>query len=251
MLAAILVGLLPAQPAAGADEDAQSSAGQNRATAAGQPYRMDLLEPGDFVSQTNDVQCIGASLQIMVNISAPRSDRTAATQRSLFLLARKLSWLPGDSRRPSPDWQPRGASSRGWARALRQLGIGNYVLRSEPTLDGALALAARTMRLTGLPVGLLVWRGRHAWVMTGFRATADPTLGTGFRVTSVSVADPWYPRVSSIWGRSPKPGSRLTPAALGGDFVPLNRRWRNEHSGRFLLVLPHVPRTPDLGALPA
>lgn len=250
MLAALLVGLLPAQPAVGADEGVGAAREPGRVAAAAEPYRMDLLEPGDFVSQSNEVQCIGASLQMMVNITSPRDDRTAKTQRSLFMLARKLSWQPGDNRRPSPEWEPRGASSRGWARALGQLGVGNYVLRSEPTLEGALTLAARTMRFTGLPVGLLVWRGRHAWVMTGFRATADPTLADGFQVTSVSVADPWYPRVSSIWGRSPRPGSRLTPEVLGRDFVPLAQRWRSGHAGRFLLVLPQLPHGRDAGALP-
>lgn len=250
MLIAGLAGLLPAQAASAADEGARAPAEPGPAAAAARTFGMDLLERGDFVSQTNDVQCIGASLQMMVNMTAPRNDRSGRTQRSLFLLARKLSWQPVDNRRPGPDWEPRGASSRGWARALGQLGVGTYVLRSEPTLEGALTLAARTMRLTGLPVGLLVWRGRHAWVMSGFEATADPGLTEAFRVTRVSVADPWYPRVSSIWGRSPKPGSRLSPEVLGRDFVPLNTRWRSGHGGRYLLVLPQVPRPRPAGALP-
>ena len=42
------------------------------------------------------------------------------------------------------------------------------------TLDEALRLAAASIRQTNRPVGLLVWRGRHAWVMSGFKATADP-----------------------------------------------------------------------------
>jgi hypothetical protein len=250
VLGALLVGLFPAGPAAAAEPGGPGTLPSSLAAAAAKPYRIDLLEPEDFVSQTNDVQCIGASLQMMVNMTAIRSDRSAATQRRLFLLARELSWLPGDNRRPRPDWEPRGASSRGWARALGTLGVGNYVLRSQPTFEGAVTLAARTMRLTGLPVGLLVWRGRHAWVMTGFRATADPALTNDFTVTSVSVADPWYPRNSRTWGPSPKPGSRLSPGTLSQDFVALNSSWRSGHGGRWLLVLPQVAHPAPSGALP-
>ncbi len=250
LLGALLSGLAPGSAvAAEADPSGRASAGQ--VTEAVRPYGIDLLEPGDFVSQTNDVQCIGASLQMMINMTAAENDRTAATQRQLFLLARKLSWLPGDNRRPRPDWEPRGASSRGWARALGTLGVGTYVLRSEPTFDGAVALAAKTMRLTGMPVGLLVWRGRHAWVMSGFRATADPALTDAFTVTSVSVADPWYPRASRTWGASPKPGSQLSPSVLAQDFVALNSSWRSGHGGRWLLVLPQVAHPAPLGVFRA
>lgn len=249
LLGALLAGLFPAIPVAAVEAGRPGDPASGTVAGAAGPYRIDLLEPGDFVSQTNDVQCIGASLQTMVNMTAPRNDRTAATQRRLFLLARELSWLPGDNRRPRPDWEPRGASSRGWARALGTLGVGAYVLRSQPTFDGAVTLAARTMRLTGMPVGLLVWRGRHAWVMTGFRATADPAMTDDFQVTSVSVADPWYPRTSRTWGPSPKPGSRLSPRVLAQDFVALNSSWRSGHGGRWLLVLPQVAHPAPSGAI--
>jgi hypothetical protein len=206
------------------------------AEAAG-PFSMDLLASGDFVSQTNGVQCIGASIQMMVNMARPGADRSARTQARVQQLARELSWLSIDPPKPFAG-EPRGASARGWARALVELGMGTWILRSEPTLEGAVEVAARAIRTTGKPVGLLVWRGRHAWVMTGFRATADP-LQAPFDVARVTVADPWYPRNNSLWGASPRPGSSLTLDQLGDDFLRLGFR-RTGHAERFLLVMPLI-----------
>jgi hypothetical protein len=211
--------------------------------AATQPYALNLFAAEDFVSQTNEFQCIGASIQMMLNMVRPGTDRTARTQANVQQLARQLSWLPQDP--PKPFAGPvRGASSRGWVRALDRLGVGPYVLRSEATMAGAIEVAARAIRVTGKPVGLLVWRGRHAWVMTGFTATADPLAMGGFDVTSVTIADPWYPRVSNIWGPGPKPGGRLTLDQLDDDFLRLAFR-STGHRDRFLLVLPlDGPRAP-------
>jgi len=226
LLLALALALPAAPPALGVE-----------ATVASRPVAVDILRPGDFVSQANDVQCIGASIQMMLNMIGARDDRTAGTQARVQQLARELSQLASDPVR-RVNRERRGASVRGWARALPQLGAGHYVLASEATLDEALASAARAMARTGRPVGLLMWRGRHAWVMTGFRASADPLTSTAFRVTSVSVADPWYPRTSSIWGPSPRPGSRLTPKQLAQDFLPLNRSWMSTHRSRYVLVIP-------------
>lgn len=100
-------------------------------------------------------------------------------------------------------------------------------------------MAARAIRFTGRPVGLLVWRGAHAWLMTGFRATGDPLLRPPFVVTHVDVVDPWYPRSSATCGRSPRPGMRLPVATLAADFLPFRRptvRYPDK-DGRFVLVL--------------
>jgi hypothetical protein len=66
---------------------------------AAKPYRIDLASRSDFVKQTNFVQCVGASVQMMLNILRPGADRTAATQRRLQQLARApFSTLPGSQR---------------------------------------------------------------------------------------------------------------------------------------------------------
>jgi hypothetical protein len=202
-------------------------------TAAGQPYKLDLGTRSDFVAQTNFVQCVGASMQMMLNMIQPDDDRSAATQLELQLLARQLS-----GRRPDGD-ERQGASVRGWAAGLNSLGAGPYHLVGTTTIEEALLTAARAMRQTGKPVGLLMWRGRHAWVMSGFRATGDP-LVTGTRVTAVYVEDPLYPHGSSVWGPSPAPGAALSVEELGRQYVPrrTSNRFGSALSGKYVLVVP-------------
>ena len=217
--------------------------GQPVEPAAAAGFSLQLQERGDFVAQTNLVQCVGASMQMMINVMAPRNDRTAATQHRLWLLARSLG-----PHRPK-GFRGRGASPVGWARSLDQLGYGPYLAVGFPTLGAAVKSAARAMRLTGKPVGVLVFGGRHAWVMTGFRSTADPLRTNAFRVTDVTILDPLYPLGSSVWGPSPAPGSRLTPSRLGRTFVPRRPFVRpSPLDGRYVLVLPvfsYVPRATD------
>jgi hypothetical protein len=203
------------------------------ATAAGEAYKLDLGTRSDFVAQTNFVQCVGASMQMMLNMIQGDDDRTAAKQLELQQLARQLS-----GRRPDGD-ERQGASVRGWAAGLNLLGAGPYKLLGTTTIDEALLAAAKAMRQTGKPVGLLMWRGRHAWVMSGFRATGDP-LVSGTRVTAVYVEDPLYPYGSSVWGKSPKPGAALTVAELGKQYVPRRHssRFGPALSGKYVLVLP-------------
>ena len=51
------------------------------ASAAQRPVTVDLGARRDFVAQTNNVQCVGASMQMMLNMLVPGADRSAATQR--------------------------------------------------------------------------------------------------------------------------------------------------------------------------
>jgi hypothetical protein len=105
-------------------------------------------------------------------------------------------------------------------------------------------MAAVAIRRTGRPVGLLMWRGRHAWVMSGFEATGDPLTERDARVTHVYVQDPLYPRTSSVWGRSPAPNTKLSLSQLAGDFLP-RRSNLGGTGGRFTIVMPF----PDLRPL--
>ena len=213
------------------------------AAAGAKPYTLDLGTRGDFVAQTNFVQCVGASVQMMLNMIEPGRDRTARTQLRLQRLARAWSG-------PTPSgFERQGAGVSGWAAALNLEGGGPYRLAGTQTLQGALRVAARAMRATGRPVGLLMWHGRHAWVMSGFRATADPALTKEFEVTGVIVEDPLYPYGSRVWGPSPRPGATLTPGQLGRQFVPRRSRsrWNTVQpamarlAGKYVLVVPYVP----------
>jgi hypothetical protein len=215
------------------------------AATADSSFRMDVARKGDYVAQTNFVQCVGASMQMMLNMIEPRDDRTAKTQLRLQKLARSLSG-------PSRDGQERqGASVRGWTAGLNMLDAGPYQLVGTDTLEEALRTAAKAISETGRPVGLLVWRGRHAWVMSGFTATADPRLTDAFRVTGAVILDPLYPHGSKVWGPSPKPRETLTPKEVGRQFVPRRQgNWPTGTTpspwsilstlgGKYVLVLPY------------
>ena len=202
-------------------------------TAASKAFHLDLGTRRDYVAHTNLVQCVGASMQMMLNMIGPRNDRSASTQLKLQKLARAWSG-------PSRNGRIRqGASVRGWAAGLTMVGGGPYRVVGADSIQEALLLAARAMRKTGRPVGLLVWRGRHAWVMSGFKATRDP-LVRGAKVTSAIVEDPLYPfGGSSVWGRSPRPGESLSVATLGKQFVRRRQSTTNPLlSGKFVIVMP-------------
>ena len=53
--------------------------------------------------------------------------------------------------------------------------------------------AALAIAETGKPVGLLVWRGRHAWVMSGFRSSTDPRTDPDARITARDRPGPAVP----------------------------------------------------------
>jgi len=192
------------------------------------PFAMNLFRKGDFVAQYTFEWCVGASLQMMRNLTDAKVTRSRSTQQKYWQMARDLSSSPFG-----------GANPRGWTAVLNELGYGPYKLVSIPRYKEALRVAASAMRETGRPVGLVMWKGRHAWVMSGFTSDADPRAGDGFDVTGVRVLDPLYPHGSSLWGVSPKPNSLLTPAKLGEQFV--FREPRRVNLGvppGYLLILP-------------
>ena len=178
------------------------------AAAATERFAMNLYRKGDFVAQYTFEWCVGASLQMALNMATDRSHTSRANQEKLWAMARDRSFSPFG-----------GANPTGWTAVLNELGIGPYELVSIPTLDEALVTAAEAIRATKKPVGLVMWRGRHAWVMSGFESTADPRTSDDFEVTGIRVLDPLYPHGSATWGKSPKPNSLVSPATLGKQFV--------------------------------
>jgi len=214
--------------------------------AASRAYRLDLADRNDFVAQKTFVQCVGASMQMMLNVLGA-NDHSSRTQGQLQSLARRLSGPTRDG------FQRKGASVRGWTDGLNRLGAGPYRMVGADTIEEAMRLAARSIRLTGRPVGLLVWAGRHAWVMTGFQATADPAVSDRFRVTKAIVMDPLYPYGSGQWGRSPRPREAISLATLGKQFVPRRRgTWAGAPTGqagatmralagKYVIVMPFTP----------
>jgi hypothetical protein len=200
-----------------------------------QPYAMNLYASGDFVAQYTFEWCVGASIQMALNMIGDSNDRTRARQEKLWELAQSLSGSPFG-----------GANARGWTLALNVVGAGPYDLVSEPDLDAALRRAAVALRETRRPVGLLMWRGRHAWVMSGFQSLGDPATVPNFEVTGVRVLDPLYPHGDDVWGPSPRPNALLDPATLGEQFVA-RLRGRVDYGipPGYFLVLPRLELAED------
>jgi hypothetical protein len=75
------------------------------------------------------------------------------------------------------------------------------------------------LRRTNLPVGITVANGGHAWILTGFTATADPLTTSKFTVTSVRVVGPLF-GLQSRHGYDMPPDTKLTAAQFQHFFTP-------------------------------
>ncbi len=185
----------------------------------------------DFISQQRKDWCAVAGTQIALAILG-LTDNEERTQRRIA--DRIKEW---ESRRDSRNggWGP-GAI----AQALAAYGATGYELRAYERRTDALFDAAKALGATGKPVILVAWRGAHTWVMTGFRADADPLLFEDANITGTYIYDPWYPRVSSIWGPSDKPGVFQNTAEMRRNYLP----WRRpegrypDRDGLFLAIIP-------------
>jgi hypothetical protein len=95
-----------------------------------------------------------------------------------------------------------------------------------------------------LPVGITVARGDHAWVLTGFTATADPARTTRFTVTSVRVVGPLWGLQSTSYGYDMRPDRKLTPKQLAGFFTPWHyAKIRMAWEGDWVSIQPIAART--------
>lgn len=205
-----------------------SSTPPQLAQADPEPFDMNLYRKGDFVAQYTFEWCVGASLQMAMNMATNGSYTSKGHQQKMWEMAQARSDSPFG-----------GANPRGWTAALNELGIGPYVLVSLPSFEEAVELAAQAIRDTDRPVGLVMWRGRHAWVMSGFESTADPARFDEFDVTRIRVMDPLYPHGSTVWGASPKPNGLLTPEQLAEQYVMRDSRRVNLGvPPGWLLILP-------------
>jgi len=201
--------------------------------AAPQPFALDLYREGDFVPQYTFDWCVAASIQMAHNLMDDTGGGTwtdRAQQSELWEMARARS---SDSFN--------GANPFGWAQVLTLSGMGPYGVVSVPDYQEALRTAARAITETGRPVGLVMWSGRHAWVMSGFESVGDPRQFPEFRVTGIRVLDPLYPYGSGQWGPSPSPDSLQSPEQLATQFVVREpRRWSSGLAAGYLLVLPQA-----------
>ena len=64
-----------------------------------------------------------------------------------------------------------------------------------------------------------MWRGRHAWVMSGFESTADPRTFDDFE-SPASASSTRSIRTAARCGAGvPKPNTLVSPATLAKQFV--------------------------------
>ncbi|WP_164204494.1 hypothetical protein [[Micrococcus luteus] ATCC 49442] len=196
-----------------------------------QAFALNLYQEGDFVPQYTFDWCVAASIQMAHNLIDDTGGGTwtdSAQQGELWEMARARS---------SNSFN--GANPLGWAEVLTEVGMGPYKVVSIADYGDALQTAARAIADTGRPVGLVMWSGRHAWVMSGFESLGDPGQFPDFTVTGVRVQDPLYPHGSGQWGPSPEPNSLLSPEQLATQFVVREpRRWSSDLPAGYLLVLP-------------
>jgi hypothetical protein len=126
--------------------------------------------------------------------------------------------------------------------ALEAYGAPGYEIRAYESRGHALRDAAAAISRTGAPAILLAWRGAHTWVMTGYRADGDPTVFSDAKVSGAYILDPWYPRVSSIWGPSDPPAAFQDGAEMVRNFLPWKRPEGKypDRDGQFIVLVPTI-----------
>ena len=188
-----------------------------------------------FASQTRSDWCAPAGVQMALAVMR-LVDTSNSTQREIG--GRVREWEAySDSR--NGEWGPAAM-----ALALKAYGAKGYEVRAFDTMTHALRDAAVAIKETQSPVILLAWRGAHTWVMTGYRADADPAVFRDSKITGAYILDPWYPRISSIWGPSNPPGTFTTLKELRENFLPWKRpegKYK-DRDGLYITVVPTKAR---------
>jgi hypothetical protein len=186
-----------------------------------------------FITEIDHEWCAVAGTQMVLALHG-KGDLTEAFQRKLQ--SRIDEW---ESRRDSLNggWGPAATVA-----ALKAYGVPGYQVRAYDTRADALYDAAVALSTTHAPVLLFTWRGAHTWVMTGYRATADPTIFADAKVSGTYVLDPWYPRISSIWGPSDPPGTFQDRSEMDRNYLPWKRPEGHyaDRDGLFIAVVPTV-----------
>jgi hypothetical protein len=192
---------------------------------------IDLYRAGVFTTQKTWRWCTAADVQIMRNIVLRRQDHTRASQQRYY------DYMRAHNRYPIPAAD--GVDPAGWAAGLRHYVDGRYRRVASDSFTAALRSAVTSLRKTNLPVGITVAHGNHAWVLTGFTATADPAKTPHFTVTSVRVVGPLWGLQSRTYGYDMRPDRELTPAQLKGFFTPWHyARIRMAWEGKWVSVQP-------------
>lgn len=206
------------------------------------PVRVELVADYDavFESQLTNEDCAVAATQMVLTILG----LGPSTQEFQQEIKDRIGDWESLQDSHNGGWGPAAVSLALAAYGAPGYTVWAYASYADAMRDSAIALSA-----TGKPVVLFPWWGAHSWVMTGYQADADPTVFADATVTGLYILDPWYPRVSSIWGASDPPGNFE-------DLAEMRRNWPvgtaldgwtrpggvyPERDGRFVVLLPTTP----------
>ena len=188
-----------------------------------------------FITEIRKTWCAASGTQMVLALNGKVALTSAAQAQ---IVAKSASY-----------WSWSDSHNRGWgpgmiAKVLNAYGVPGYVVRTYKTRAAALLDAAKAIEKTRQPALLMVWWGAHTWVMTGFKATADPLKFADASVTGTYILDPWYPRVSSIWGASDPPGTFQDAKEMVRNYIrwtrPEGRYAARDHL--FVAVIPTLPK---------
>ena len=190
-----------------------------------------LYTAGIYSKQATMRLCVAASNQMIRNIVFGERDHSTATQKLYN------AWGRGHNGFKTPT--AAGVDPAGWQSMLRRYVDPGYHIFAAGSYGSALKQAARAIRLTGRPVGVFVMHGIHAWVISGFTATADPAVTNTFKVVSVSVEGPLFGVRPSINGYDPTPNIKMSYSRFSHYLLPFRdpyepKGWRN----KYVVVIP-------------
>jgi hypothetical protein len=200
-----------------------------------------------FASEATNKWCAVAGTQMVLAILG-RGDTSVAFQQELA--GRIGEWESWDDSH-NGGWGPAAVGL-----ALAAYGVPGYEVRAYASYTDALRDSAIAISTLNEPVVMFPWWGAHTWVMTGYRADADPTIFADAVISGAYVQDPWYPRVSSIWGPSDPPGNfedlseleRNWPVYQGPPgYEKIGPGWTRpegrypDRDGRFVVLMPTIP----------
>jgi hypothetical protein len=186
-----------------------------------------------FIHEIKNVWCAPAGISIVLAILG-HGGATEAREREIA--GRVHEWETyADSH--IYGWGPAAIAS-----ALDAYGAKGYQIRAYKSRADALRDSAKAISTTHSPVILIAWKGAHTWVMSGYRADADPTVFRDANISGTYILDPWYPSISSIWGPSDPPGTFQDASEMVRNFLP----WKQpdgrypDRDGKFIVLVPTI-----------
>jgi hypothetical protein len=198
--------------------------------AAASGFSIDLYLRSGYERQIDNRTCVAASTAMMQNYVARRD--LHLSQMRILRYAQERDALR--------DATQRGSDPLGWARAATYFSSysgrkATFKWEAFATRYAALKRAAITLVRTRRPVGIVSQAGKHAIVMTGFRATANPLKGS-FKLTAVWLSDP-YGDPHRLYPVDRLPFTRYRELDAT---VKYDRLWY----GKYIIVAPQPTPTP-------